>query len=75
VREVEQWGKSNSKPKPVAGKSTQKSAVVQSIEKQLKSTLGLRVQVSQDAKGKGKMTVSFNSMEQLNMLIETLSNK
>jgi len=74
VREVEQWGKPCSKPKPTPGKSTQKSAVIQSLEKQLKSSLGLPVQVSQDAKGKGKITLSFNSAEQLNMLIETLSN-
>ena len=74
VREVEQWGKPSSKPKPTPGKSTQKSAVIQSLEKQLKSSLGLPVQVSQDTKGKGKITLSFNSTEQLNMLIETLSN-
>jgi ParB family transcriptional regulator, chromosome partitioning protein len=74
VREVEQWGKPSSKPKSTQGKSTQKSAVIQSLEKQLKSSLGLPVQVSQDAKGKGKITLSFNSVEQLNMLIETLSN-
>jgi hypothetical protein len=30
--------------------------------------------VNQDAQGKGKITLSFNSMEQLNMLLETLGN-
>lgn len=75
VREVEFWGKSNGNSSSNHKKSTQKSAVIQSIENQLKSTLGLRVNVSQDAKGKGKITVSYNSMEQLNMLIETLTNK
>jgi ParB family chromosome partitioning protein len=75
VREVEQWGKpSSSKPKSPATKSTPKSAVVRSIENQLKAKLGLNVQVNQDAQGKGKITLSFNSMEQLNMLLETLGN-
>jgi ParB family chromosome partitioning protein len=75
VREVEQWGKpSSSKPKSPASKSSPKSAVVRSIENQLKAKLGLKVQVNQDAQGKGKITLSFNSMEQLNMLLETLGN-
>jgi ParB family chromosome partitioning protein len=75
VREVEQWGKpSSSKPKSPATKSSPKSAVVRSIENQLKAKLGLNVQVNQDAQGKGKITLSFNSMEQLNMLLETLGN-
>jgi ParB family chromosome partitioning protein len=75
VREVEQWGKpSSSKPKLPASKSSPKSAVVRSIENQLKAKLGLKVQVNQDAQGKGKITLSFNSMEQLNMLLETLGN-
>jgi ParB family chromosome partitioning protein len=74
VREVEQWGKPSSKPKSPAPKSTPKSAVLRSIENQLKAKLGLKVQVNQDAQGKGKITLSFNSMEQLNMLLETLGN-
>jgi ParB family chromosome partitioning protein len=74
VREVEQWGKPSNKPKSPAPKSTPKSAVVRSIENQLKAKLGLKVQVNQDAQGKGKITLSFNSMEQLNMLLETLGN-
>ena len=74
VREVEQWGKPSSKPKSPAPKLTPKSAVVRSIENQLKAKLGLKVQVNQDAQGKGKITLSFNSMEQLNMLLETLGN-
>jgi len=74
VREVEQWGKPSNKPKSPAPKLTPKSAVVRSIENQLKAKLGLKVQVNQDAQGKGKITLSFNSMEQLNMLLETLGN-
>lgn len=74
VREVEQWGKPSSKSKSPSPKSTPKSAVVRSIENQLKAKLGLKVQVNQDAQGKGKITLSFNSMEQLNMLLETLGN-
>jgi ParB family transcriptional regulator, chromosome partitioning protein len=74
VREVEQWGKPSSKPKSPAPKLTPKSAVVRSIENQLKAKFGLKVQVNQDAQGKGKITLSFNSMEQLNMLLETLGN-
>ncbi|MFM7594604.1 MAG: ParB/RepB/Spo0J family partition protein [Flavobacteriales bacterium] len=74
VREVEQWGKPSQKPKSPGTKTPPKSAVIRSIENQLKTKLGLKVQVNQDQQGKGKITLSFNSLEQLNMLIETLSN-
>jgi ParB family chromosome partitioning protein len=75
VRAVEQWGKSST-PKPTSGKNnTSKSAVVKTIENQLKTHLGLPVSLTQDAKGKGKITVSFSDATQLEKLIETLTKK
>ncbi len=75
VRAVEQWGKTESSKQNSTGKSVKKSALIQSIESQLKSALGLKVQLMQDDKGKGKITVSFNSADEFNKLLETLNRK
>lgn len=75
VRAVEQWGKSST-PKLTSGKNNQsKSAVVKTIENQLKTQLGLPVSLTQDVKGKGKITFSFSNATQLEKLIETLTKK
>mgnify|MGYP000052881748 FL=1 len=75
VRAVEQWGKTEPSKITTTGKPAKKSALIQTIESQLKSALGLKVQLLQDAKGKGKITVSFNSTDELNKLLETLNRK
>jgi ParB family chromosome partitioning protein len=74
VRAVEQWGKTEPAKFTPTGKPA-KSALIQTIESQLKSSLGLKVQLLQDDKGKGKITVSFNSSDELNKLLETLNKK
>jgi ParB family chromosome partitioning protein len=74
VRAVEQWGKTEPAKFTPTGKPA-KSALIQTIESQLKSSLGLKVQLLQDDKGKGKITVSFNSSDELNKLLETLNRK
>jgi ParB family chromosome partitioning protein len=74
VRAVEQWGKTEPAKFTPTGKPA-KSALIQTIESQLKSSLGLKVQLLQDVKGKGKITVSFNSSDELNKLLETLNRK
>jgi len=75
VRAVEQWGKTEPTKFTPTGKPAKKSALIQTIESQLKSALGLKVQLLQDEKGKGKITVSFNSNDELNKLLETLNRK
>lgn len=75
VRAVEQWGKTEPAKFTSTGKSAKKSALIQAIESQLKSALGLKVQVLQDDKGKGKITMNFNSTDELNKLLETLNRK
>jgi ParB family chromosome partitioning protein len=69
VREVEQWGiKKNSGTKPSLSKNTPSP-----LEQQLKVQLGLGVKLQEDAKGKGKLILSFKTTAQRDALIAKLN--
>ncbi|MFM7388964.1 MAG: ParB/RepB/Spo0J family partition protein [Bacteroidota bacterium] len=68
VREVEQWGaKKNTTPKTSLATKTNSP-----IEQQLKTSLGLGVKLHEDAKGKGKLILSFKTSAQRDALIAKL---
>jgi len=70
VREIEQWGK---KANSAATRGT--TVRVQPIEQKLQQTLGVSVQLKEDEKGKGKLILSFKSMQERNALIAKLNGE
>lgn len=71
VREVENWQKTTVKSQRPKSKITQ----LNSLEKQIKDSLGIKVKVTQDLKGKGKITLNYQNETELNRLLEKLSKK
>lgn len=59
-------------PKPVSTPSSAKSAEVVHIENHLKSVFGSKVMIRKDQSGKGKIEIHFNSVDNLNYILDIL---
>jgi ParB family chromosome partitioning protein len=70
VREVENWKKNPSPAKKVSTGKTQHP-----LESALHTLIGLPVKIQQNSKGKGKMVLSFNNEQELNLLVGKLKKK
>jgi len=70
VREVENWKKNPSPAKKVSTGKTQHP-----LESTLHTLIGLPVKIQQNSKGKGKMVLSFNNEQELNLLVGKLKKK
>lgn len=76
VRQVEEYVKKVKEGKTTKPTKENKSAddKVLQFKKQLEECLGRKVTITTGANGKGKMTLSFNSIEELKTIIERLNN-
>jgi ParB family chromosome partitioning protein len=74
VRALERLIQSYQKPapKPVAPVSSAKSAEMEHMENHLKSIFGSKVMIRKDQKGKGKIEIHFNSVDNLNYILDIL---
>ena len=68
VREIEQW---NTKKR--TSKQPQTVTRMNPLEKQLFKALGTQVKITESAKGKGKLILSFDSIHQRDALIAKLN--
>lgn len=69
VRELEAYIKSLKKPKKV--KEDKKIEII-ALEHKLESSLGTKVRVSNNAKNRGKIEISYSSLEELERLIDKI---
>lgn len=75
VRQCEQWVQTRKKPSESSKKKSvppKLGADWLAIEKHLTQQLGTEVEISKDKKGKGKITLNYQSQEQLEKLVEML---
>lgn len=72
VRRVEELVATEETDKKPAKKAAQRPETI-ALQNQLTAVLGTKVTVSADEKGKGKMSISFKSAEQLNRILQQLN--
>lgn len=72
VRRVEELVATEETDKKSAKKAAQRPETI-ALQNQLTAVLGTKVTVSADEKGKGKMSISFKSAEQLNRILQQLN--
>lgn len=58
------------KPRPRAGETATQDPNIRSLEGRLTDTLGARVKIQQAAAGKGRMVISYNSLDELEGILE-----
>ena len=75
VRQTETLTKTGvEKKKPAKSKSYEKDADTRALENDLSAALGMKVLIDYDGGGKGRITVEYRSMEQLDKLCKVLGN-
>ncbi|MBR1929487.1 MAG: ParB/RepB/Spo0J family partition protein [Paludibacteraceae bacterium] len=72
VEELAAQGEENQKNLP-APKKTQSTDIL-NLQNSLADQLGLKVQIDQNDKGKGKITIHYKNVEELNLLISKINN-
>ena len=60
--------------KPVAKPKADKDADTKALESDLKANLKMKVDIAHDPSGKGKLTINYKSLDDLDRLIAALSN-
>jgi ParB family chromosome partitioning protein len=70
VRATEGLVKSVQRPQPAKPKSVKKDANIKHLETSLSDKLGARVAVRQGRGGKGKLEISYNSLDELDGILE-----
>jgi len=75
VRQTETLTKTGvEKKSPVKSKKFEKDADTRALENDLSAALGMKVLIDYDGGGKGRITVEYRSMEQLDALCKALGN-
>ena len=74
VRQVEDLVSRQKAPKP-AKEKTERNSDIADIERQLVKSLGLRIKISPNKQGGGKVVLQYSSVAELDMIIETLEQK
>ena len=74
VRQVEDLVSRQKAPKPTKEKAERNSDIAD-IERQLVKSLGLRIKISPNKQGGGKVVLQYSSVAELDMIIETLEQK
>ena len=74
VRQVEDLVSRQKGPKPTKEKAERNSDIAD-IERQLIKSLGLRIKISPNKQGGGKVVLQYSSVAELDMIIETLEQK
>ena len=72
VRETEKLVRSVLEPKPEAQPKEKDPDVVQ-LEQQLAQNLGAKVEISYNQKGKGKLVISYTSLDELDGILEKIN--
>lgn len=67
--------KDNNQIEPVAKKSKSKDKDITAIEDSLKTKLGLRIKISPNSQGGGKVVMQYSSLAELDMIINILDNR
>lgn len=76
VRQVEELvAKQKDNPTATQKQKNKKSADLEEIENELKKSLGLRIKISPNTSGGGKVVLQYSSVAELDMIIEALDNK
>jgi len=70
VRATEGLVKSIQRPQPVKPAAVKKDANIQHLESDLSDKLGARVAIRQGRGGKGKLEISYNSLDELDGILE-----
>jgi ParB family chromosome partitioning protein len=70
VRDTEKLVKSLNNPTSEVPKSTAKAPEVQKLEQSLGEKLGAKVNVQYNTKGKGKLVIEYNSLDELDGILE-----
>ena len=70
VRATEQFVQEKRSQKATGAVSTKQSAQIQRMEKDLSAFLGTKVRIQRAASGKGKITIPFNSDDELNDILD-----
>jgi ParB family chromosome partitioning protein len=73
VRATEGLVKSLQRPAPAKPPKASKDVNIQRLETDLSDTLGARVAVRQGRGGKGKLEISYNSLDELDGILEHIS--
>jgi ParB family chromosome partitioning protein len=72
VRETEKLVRSVLEPKPEVQPKEKDPDVVQ-LEQQLAQNLGAKVEISYNQKGKGKLVISYTSLDELDGILEKIN--
>jgi ParB family chromosome partitioning protein len=71
VRQTEDMVRRSQQPKKDDGKGKQDVDVLR-LQEELSETIGAKVAISQNAKGKGKLTINYASLDQLDGILQRL---
>ena len=71
VRQTEDMVRRSQQPKKDEGKGKQDVDVLR-LQEELSETIGAKVGISQNAKGKGKLTINYASLDQLDGILQRL---
>ena len=74
VRQVEELVAKQKEPKTAKPKA-EKNSDIADIERELVKNLGLRIKISPNKQGGGKVVLQYSSVAELDMIIETLEQK
>lgn len=74
VRQVEELVARQKEPKAAKTK-TERNSDIADIERELVKNLGLRIKISPNKQGGGKVVLQYSSVAELDMIIETLEQK
>ncbi len=74
VRQVEELVARQKEPKAAKAK-TERNSDIADIERELVKNLGLRIKISPNKQGGGKVVLQYSSVAELDMIIETLEQK
>ena len=58
--------------KPAADKSSRRSPELEALESDISERLGARIDIQYDKKGRGKLVIHYNSLDELDGIIEHL---
>lgn len=72
VRQTEDLVKQFQHPKPAPSKPAAPAPELQSLEQRWRDTLGMKVKISQTDKGDGKLTINYDSVEQLSAILQRI---